>query len=186
MVETLQSYQEIIRVWKKHMTAHEYIVLLELADHTWGWGKPSDAISTGKLLNGNSMYAGLGHMMGRASVFRALIGLEEKGFIERNSKPRATTRYKVNKKWSEGMLNLPKRLKNGSHPETVGSHPETSQVSQGDTIEGNSLEGNSEKVTPAASATPRSAPSPDELVRTAKAAHMQTLSARRNNRGAEG
>lgn len=178
MLEILQSYQEIIRSWSKHLTIYEYVVLLEIADHTWGWGKGSDTISTKKLLYGNNMYAGLSGRMGRTAMFAALASLEEKGVITRNVKPRVSTRYKIEKNWTPDMLDLKERPKEGSVTRTRRSVTRTTKVRHTDTIEGNLEKVTLKKVTPAASATPRSARKPEVLVRKAPAAQTRSLSAR--------
>jgi len=102
-------------------------VIMYVMDRTIGWGQPSATITAGSVINGGGMYNGLN--ISRATYFRILGTLEEKGLIRRRKTGTGSNRISVNPGWTPAMLNLPKRLKTdknrGSQAETTPSHSET-------------------------------------------------------------
>lgn len=146
----LVIYQRLNREWAEHLDPYEFRVLTAIVDRTIGWGKPEARFSAGRLLEGDTVCGPLN--MGRASLYRALARLEEKGFISRRHPvdlPEVTF-YSVHPDRSPKMaLNLPKRLKEGatrckadpvSHRDTPVSEGDWG-VSHGDPIYSNPLTG---------------------------------------------
>lgn len=181
-LSALQAYQRIIREWAKHLNSYELNVALHIADRTIGWGKTRCAISANRIIAGDKVYGGL--QISRATLFRTLASLEQKGMIARHPHPegKEIKVYSVNLGWSAAMLNVPKRLKNPSNPSPIETTPslwETTPVSIGATGEGNQGEGNLEKEDYSVSASPRPVPASVEMVRAAvSAASAATRSVR--------
>jgi len=123
----LEMYQRAIREWAGSLSTDELAVTMYVIDRTIGWGQPSATITAGSVINGGGMYNGLN--ISRATYFRILGTLEEKGLIRRRKTGTGSNRISVNPGWTPAMLNLPKRLKTdknrGSQAETTPSHSET-------------------------------------------------------------
>lgn len=123
----LETYQRIVREWSKHLTPPEFMLTMQIADRTVGWGQFSATMTTGALLNGGGAYAGTS--ISRAVLFRTLASLEAKGLIKRRKSPMGALRISINPGWTADIGSLPKRLQGkvgeGSQPETTPSQSET-------------------------------------------------------------
>jgi len=176
-----QVYQRAIREWRPHLDTYEFSVLLEIIDRTAGWNKAEVNVSTARLLDGDKMYAGLGSQMHRSKMFKALAGLEAKGFVTRSRDRKGHLVIQFNKKWSPDMLNLPKRLQGRSPTETLPVSNGDFPVSNGDPVYSipEMVSGDSN---PLGSAEPRPVPNPMANVRaaleTAVSAHRAAATTR--------
>jgi len=95
----LEIYQRLNREWAGHFTPVELAVLSQIMDRTIGWGKIEAHFTISALGNGDSIYGGL--KMHRATVFRSLATLEERGMIHRRADPAKPDKiyFRINLDW---------------------------------------------------------------------------------------
>lgn len=112
-VDCIKLYHKIIREWSRHLSAYEFMVIMQIADRSIGWGKADMQCATSLMLNGHTVYRGMS--LSRRQYFRALQSLEDRGAIRRSLDPKNPdrTRMSVNRNWEpEAMIAVPKRLQN--------------------------------------------------------------------------
>jgi len=97
-VEKLMIYQTLSRHWRKGLTPTEFVVLSYIVDRSAGWGKGYFTACADNVLLGSGEYSGVG--IGRATYYRTLTSLVEKGAITRKSL-RDRTRIWLHLDWYE-------------------------------------------------------------------------------------
>lgn len=83
LLEKLHVYQTVSRVWRRHLTASEFTVMMFLIDRSVGWGKNYVRASHGNNLRGNEDYSGVG--VSERTYFRCLNSLAAKRMIDRTN-----------------------------------------------------------------------------------------------------
>ncbi|MEP2735366.1 MAG: hypothetical protein ABJP34_03630 [Erythrobacter sp.] len=140
----LEMYQRVIREWRGSLSSDEFSVVMLIMDRTVGWGQPSATITAGSMMHGGGMYSGMD--ISRATYFRVLGTLEEKGLIRRRKTGTGSNRISINPGWTPAMLKRPKRLKNASEDpsqaETTPSHSEATPSQRETLYTGNPITDN--------------------------------------------
>jgi len=144
--ETLFFWQKIVRHWSSHLSAHEFVVLMNLVDRTIGWQKTQATFSLNRVLEGDRLYDGIQHMVSRRSLFYALASLEKKGMIARHKHPegKQIRLYSVNTGWTPPCSDFPTTPKAGATVAPDQCKPCTAPVQEMHTREGNQGKGNLE------------------------------------------
>ena len=174
-----ECYQKVWREWGSVLDPNEQIIVLQIIDRTIGWGRREAYFSARAVLKGDAVYSGL--KMHRATFYRALARLEERGIVQRRHDPVKLDRvhFTVNMDWNPAVVNLPKRLQKRADPVAESDYPvaqSDTPVAECDTIASNHLLVSTPSNQAGATAP---LPSPAETVRAraqgAAAAHRATL-----------